>query len=118
MPCNRNTQLRQVTVIPAHNTASPQFINEVGEQLVEDLRTTRLDSVNLPALRDASPVHWRYGQHISFDNRDFLVEVAEHPGGQKSAHAGAQYHRMCRPRRRRPRHHSRSIARDIRAVSK
>ena len=61
----------------------------MGEQLVEDLRAARLDNVYLPALGDASPVHRRCGQHVSFDDCHVFVEVGEHPGGQQSTHAAA-----------------------------
>ncbi len=116
MSRDRDVQFRQVTVVPAGGAGGAQFVNEVGKKLVQDLGSAGLNGVYLPALRDASPVDRRDGQDISFHDGDLLVEVGEHTGGQKSADAGAQYQRMGRARR--PRHHSRSIARAIRAVSK
>ncbi|HVQ98356.1 MAG TPA: hypothetical protein VMS16_06030 [Mycobacterium sp.] len=33
-------------------------------------------------------------QHITFDDRDSSVEIRQHSGGKKTAHARAEYDRM------------------------
>jgi hypothetical protein len=71
-----------------------EFIDETGKQLVQNLRTTGREGVDLAALPYASPVQWIGRQQIAFDHGNGSVEVGKHPRGQQSAHAGAENYRL------------------------
>lgn len=71
-----------------------KFIEKSGEELIEDLRAAREQGMDVTALGYSPPVRRVVGQRIALDNRDGLVEIGQHPRGQQSAHARAEYHRM------------------------
>ena len=84
----------QFAAVPHRCTVGDQLIENPREELIQDLRTARQQSVGVRALRHAPPVSGVVGQHVTLLHGDGPVMVGQHPGGEQPAHARSQNNRM------------------------
>src|SRR3984893_7146919 len=80
----------QLPVVPHRSAVGNQLIENPGEELLQDLSTTRQQRVDMPALWYAAPVSGIVGQLIPLDHRDGPEVIGEHSGGEQPAHARAE----------------------------
>src|SRR6185312_16028400 len=83
-------QFGQVRVIPDGSTTSNQFIENPGEEFIQDLSTARQQCMDMPTLRYPPPVSGIVEQHVSLDHHDGLEEIGEHSCSEQPAHARTQ----------------------------
>jgi hypothetical protein len=83
-----------VVQVDERGAAGVQLLAEALEQLVQRSAPAGEQDVQLARLRHPAPRHGRVGQRVTVDDRDGLVRLAQHPGGDQTRHAGAEHHRV------------------------
>jgi hypothetical protein len=76
--------------VAAHRAVGDQCLGEAGEQLVEDLAAARVQAMQVPAVRHASPVVADLRQRIPLDDHHPLEPLRQHPRRQQARDAAAQ----------------------------
>jgi hypothetical protein len=85
-------ELREV---PDHRRApSHKVVEQPRKELVEDPRPSGHQQVGVSTLGDTPPILRRLRERVAFHDRDSLVRVGKHPGGEKPGHAGPEDHRV------------------------
>jgi hypothetical protein len=87
MTAEHGVEPGQVTVIPPVGALGHQFVEDARKQLLRDLAAAGKQDVRLAPLRDTAPSPSVGHQHVSFDDGDAVVELAECPGGEQPTHA-------------------------------
>lgn len=71
-----------------------EVVKHAGEEFVDDLCAPGQQCVGVSSLRHAAPMLRGVGEVVAFDDGDPLVGVCQHSGGEQSAHARAEDHRV------------------------
>jgi hypothetical protein len=92
MPADREPQFG-IVAVPLRRPVGHKFVKKTWQQLVEDLRPPREQSVYQPALWNPAPGRRISWQDVALHHRHGPVAFCEDPGGQQSAHACAEDYR-------------------------
>jgi hypothetical protein len=81
----RQPKLGQLSIVPNGSTVGCQFIEEPGEQLVQDLRTASQQNMNMTTLGYPTSDSRVVRQLVSLDHSNGFEELGEDSRGKHSA---------------------------------
>jgi hypothetical protein len=80
---------------PDHrHTPGDHVLDQSGKEHAYDLRASGHQQMGVPTLRNTPPIPSCLRQRVAFQDRDSLVSVGQHPGGEKPGNTGPEDHRV------------------------